>query len=334
MKQGQHIVHSGINTNQIRSRARTETYVGSDSVRDICACEGNTQLDDAIPRNIDGSSTGSSLSSMQRPAIKRGECKFENMAYDTVAFAPVNYRYVMFRPRIRLMLGLDRSAVLITTMPPRAESLSRSLIAVVSYPSAVNAWFALLAFAKSILHLPNDSSGKNGTGHCFDDQFVMPNSEKLQHLKHMHPAKMSQAAGERGCCETSQTGDARDSITVVSRGSVPNAIRSFSNASAGGTDGLSPVHLKDLVSVSSGATGPLLVDALCQFCRVLLDATVHPCIRPIIFGSRLLAFRNKCGGLRPIAIGCTLRRLAAKIANIRTCELLANSFTTHQLGLQ
>ncbi|KAI0983347.1 hypothetical protein GJ496_003452 [Pomphorhynchus laevis] len=61
----------------------------------------------------------------------------------------------------------------------------------------------------------------------------------------------------------------------------------------------------------------------------LLDGTVSSCIRPIIFTGRFLALR-KCGGLSPIAIDCTLRRLAAKIANIQTCERLANSFSPHQ----
>ncbi|KAI0990626.1 hypothetical protein GJ496_008568 [Pomphorhynchus laevis] len=45
-----------------------------ESVRDTRVCEENTKVDDAILRNIDSSSTVSSLPSMQRPPLKREEC--------------------------------------------------------------------------------------------------------------------------------------------------------------------------------------------------------------------------------------------------------------------
>ncbi|KAI0980948.1 hypothetical protein GJ496_008978 [Pomphorhynchus laevis] len=147
-------------------------------------------------------------------------------------------------------------------------------------PLSVDAWFALLTFAKSVLRLPNSSSAKNATRHCSLERNITKHVAQANlsrvgfpkisakefrkkmnmvlfgvlfgsgELKHMHRAKMSQAAGESDCCETSQTGDTRNFITVVLRGSV-------SNASAGDKDGLSPFHLKDLVSVSRGAAGPL-----------------------------------------------------------------------------
>jgi len=32
---------------------------------------------------------------------------------------------------------------------------------------------------------------------------------------------------------------------------------------------------------------------------------------PVFFGDRMLALNKKCGGIRPIAVGLTLRRLAS-----------------------
>ncbi|KAI0986637.1 hypothetical protein GJ496_000021 [Pomphorhynchus laevis] len=76
------------------------------------------------------------------------------------------------------------------------------------------------------------------------------------------PAKMSHSS------------DRRESEIVVSYKLVLNAIRSFPNASAGRTDGLSLVYLKDLVQLGSGPAGLSLVDALCRFCQLLLDGNV------------------------------------------------------------
>jgi len=42
-------------------------------------------------------------------------------------------------------------------------------------------------------------------------------------------------------------------------------------------------------------------------------------VRPFFFGASLVALRKSSGGVRPIAVGCTLRRLLAKVA----CNLVA-----------
>lgn len=38
-------------------------------------------------------------------------------------------------------------------------------------------------------------------------------------------------------------------------------------------------------------------------------------IQPVLFGASLTALEKKDGGIRPIAVGCTLRRLIAKVAS-------------------
>ena len=45
---------------------------------------------------------------------------------------------------------------------------------------------------------------------------------------------------------------------------------------------------------------------------------MHP-----FFGANLIALRKKDGGVRPIAVGCTLRRLVAKCANSSVEENMA-----------
>ena len=52
-----------------------------------------------------------------------------------------------------------------------------------------------------------------------------------------------------------------------------------------------------------------------------------------MFGGSLVALQKKAGGIRPIAIGYTWRRLAAKCANSYAIAELADLFSPIQLGV-
>ena len=53
----------------------------------------------------------------------------------------------------------------------------------------------------------------------------------------------------------------------------------------------------------------------------------------MLFGGKLLALKKKSGGIRPIAIGYTWRRLAAKCANFYAMSNLQNKLLPFQLGV-
>ena len=112
---------------------------------------------------------------------------------------------------------------------------------------------------------------------------------------------------------------------------VAQAIRSFSPGSAGGKDGLSPQHLKDMLNSPSGVTAPLL-SALSSFSFHVFSGKTPPLIRPIFFGAKLIAIEKKSGGVRPIAVGNTLRRLVAKMTSGLVREDLSSLFAPRQLG--
>ena len=105
------------------------------------------------------------------------------------------------------------------------------------------------------------------------------------------------------------------------------AIRSFPNGSAGGPDGLRPQHLKkDLTGPSAGNGGKSLLTALSLFSSLVIQGKVPTYIRPFFFGANLIALEKKDGGIRLIAVGCTLRSLVAKIAGNKlkvTCPMTA-----------
>ena len=55
-------------------------------------------------------------------------------------------------------------------------------------------------------------------------------------------------------------------------------------------------------------------------------------IHPFFFGASLMALTKKEGGIRPIAVGCTLCRLAAKVAGFRARDKMAALLAPRQLG--
>jgi len=91
-----------------------------------------------------------------------------------------------------------------------------------------------------------------------------------------------------------------------------------------------PQHLKDLVQCRESGTD--FLTALTGFISLVLAGQYSVDIAPAFFSSRLIAVSRKSGGIRPIAVGCTLRRLAFKCANTHT-SLLATYFRLTPLGV-
>src|SRR6218665_1793863 len=83
--------------------------------------------------------------------------------------------------------------------------------------------------------------------------------------------------------------------------------------SASGPDGLRPQHLLDLLNNQESSAAFLA--ALTDFINVLLRGECPKQMREIMFGGSLIALSKKSKGLRPIVIGYTYRRPAAKCAN-------------------
>ena len=112
---------------------------------------------------------------------------------------------------------------------------------------------------------------------------------------------------------------------------VTATIRSFPTGSAGGPDGVRPQHLRDLTT--NKETGPALVTSLTAFINLLMQGKCPSSVTPIFFGGRLFALQKKLGGIRPIAIGYSLRRLAAKCVNKYALNVLKDTFIPSQLGV-
>jgi len=110
------------------------------------------------------------------------------------------------------------------------------------------------------------------------------------------------------------------------------AIKSFVPGSAGGLDGLRPQHLKDLTCASTGDAGHRLLARLTDFSNMCLSGRVPAAVQPVFCGASLCALNKKDGGIRPIAVGNTFRRLVAKSACKAVMGKLTARFMPVQLG--
>ena len=158
---------------------------------------------------------------------------------------------------------------------------------------------------------------------CSDDKPAIINDGTVQALQFRHPP----APTDRRVLPD----PVNYAAIQVSEDDIANAIRSFPSGSSTGPDGLRPQHLLDMVTCNQG--GQQLITAITAFVNLLLNGKCPPAIATVLFGGRLIALQKKSGGIRPIAIGYTWRRLVAKCANKHALSVLNNSLAPIQVGV-
>ena len=122
-------------------------------------------------------------------------------------------------------------------------------------------------------------------------------------------------------------------MVIATDEDVSKAISSFRPGSAGGPDGLRPGHLKSLVGHASAEAGPRLLSALTDLVNLILRGEVPAFVLSTFYGATLCALEKKGGGVRPIAVGNTFRRLATKIGARRLSSALGRELQPVQLGV-
>lgn len=158
-----------------------------------------------------------------------------------------------------------------------------------------------------------------------DESFAPTDASTLSKLKEKHPPRHPLSDG-------STSPDPRPTPQEVSSSQVLSAIRSFPAGSAGGPDGLRPQHLKDLVAGRSNLSSQIVLESLTRFVNFVLAGDILADARPYLFGASLVALNKSCGGVRPIAVGCTLRRLVAKCASFSVRDEMGLLLAPLQLG--
>jgi len=101
--------------------------------------------------------------------------------------------------------------------------------------------------------------------------------------------------------------------TYFSQNQIQAAISSFPHGSGAGPEGLRPQHLKDCISISAGDASTSLLTSLTELVNHLTNGHLPTPLRPFLYGAQLHGLRKNNEDLRPIAVGCTYRRLVAKV---------------------
>ena len=134
---------------------------------------------------------------------------------------------------------------------------------------------------------------------CSEEKPADENDATLYALQQRHP----QAPADRRC----PPDPSLFAAVQITEDDITRAIRSFPTGSSAGPDGLRPQHLLDLTSCLEA--GRALVTAVTGLINLLLQGQCPPEVATVLFGGRLFALQKKSGGIRPIAIGYTWRRL-------------------------
>ena len=162
---------------------------------------------------------------------------------------------------------------------------------------------------------------------CSDATIADNSPATFEELQQKHPPPPHPASSIIPLAETMGL-----PLITVSEKEIVRAITSFPNDSAGGPDGLRPQHLKDVTGPITNGGAQALISALSRFVTVVLQGKIPMSICPFFFGASLMALTKREGGIRPIAVGCTLRRLAAKVAGFRVRDNMAALLAPCQLG--
>ena len=122
---------------------------------------------------------------------------------------------------------------------------------------------------------------------CSDDQPAQCSAETLAALKSKHPPA---AVNRRTACSPNSS-PRFDALQIIDS-DVAGAIRSFPSGSAGGPDGITPQHLKDLTLLAPGVNSQLL-DSLTYFTNMLLKGGLPVHINEVIFGGNMIALQKR-----------------------------------------
>ena len=160
-----------------------------------------------------------------------------------------------------------------------------------------------------------------------NDTVLPQNLETLEKLKERHPQSHQDAM-------VAPNLDEENSCFKTNKDALLKSLSSFKNGILGGPDGLTPQHLIDMCGEALGESATKLVDTIVTFMNLIVfPGKVPPGISDTFYDANLTALSKPDSGVRPIAIGFTLRHLAAKLAMFALKDFCQAEFRPNQLGV-
>ena len=158
----------------------------------------------------------------------------------------------------------------------------------------------------------------------FEDTLAPYSAEVLSELLRKHPHKPSDRRPFPDL--------PRCKPLVITVDEVARAIKSFPLGSSGGITRLRPQHLKEALRIDAGDQRNRVLQQLTSLVNVIVSNRLPAYLAPVLLGANVTALNKKNGGVRPIAIGETVRRIACKCMLKRAVLSLSSLLSPHQLG--
>ena len=124
-----------------------------------------------------------------------------------------------------------------------------------------------------------------------------------------------------------------DACYSTSSSEVNDVLASFARGSSPGRSCLRFEHLKDAITCPTPAVAEKALQQLTALINLFLTGCIPPTVRAHFCGGKLIALKKPAGGIRPIAIGETLRRLCAKLVCRQINPRVKNSLFPTQVGV-
>ena len=162
---------------------------------------------------------------------------------------------------------------------------------------------------------------------CSEDAIAELSDDTLSALRRKHPSPHPESV-----FPSPPNSDDFCPLPSISEDIIAQAISSFPRGSSAGPDGIRPQHLLDLVSSTAERGGKELLHALAVFANHVLSGNVPLAGQPFFFGATLIPLQKKEGGVRPIAVSQTLRRLVGKCIDLHVIHSVGSSLSPLQVG--
>ena len=146
-------------------------------------------------------------------------------------------------------------------------------------------------------------------------------SDTVDELRKLHPSRETPVSPVPQSLETPLEFEVSE---------VKRACRSFPPGSTGGPSGLRPCHLSEMLKSDDDDT---LAQTLADFISDFNSGRLPVEARPWFCGARLIGLAKEPTGVRPIAIGEALRRLAAKCLIARCQDEVVGRLLPLQMGV-
>ena len=160
-----------------------------------------------------------------------------------------------------------------------------------------------------------------------DDTMSVDSADTLQVLQSKHPP------GPENATLPPMSAERRIDSLRVEQDNVLAAVFSMQQGSGAGLDGMRPLHLQNMLGGETVESGRRLLSALTDLVNLILAGNVPSIACGALYGASLCALTKKDGGIRPIAVGSTFRRLSAKLAANYGSAFLSGTLRPKQLGV-